>query len=265
MNPQSPIPLEREATLLICSDRPEAVYQEIAGLTAAREYRLIPSEPQLLEDHYFDTTDWKLTAGRWGLRLRRIGNDLWIALKGPAKETQWGGRERIEIEALWSGNVLARVEAELSRQGIGVNLPKEDLEHSVPLEIMTRAGFVVIQRRNTKRVASAVISDADGQVQAELAADSVAYFFPETEILHYEVEIETKGPEGPNAVEVIAEYLLASYSHQFKRWRHDKLATGLAVRELLIRGSLDGLLDTNNRLKPAAYDSIDEYLRHKLG
>jgi inorganic triphosphatase YgiF len=265
MNPQSSIPLEREATLLICSNRPEAVYREIASLTAVRQYRLIPGEPQLLEDHYFDTATGQLTAGKWGLRLRKIGKDYWITLKGPAKETQWGGRERVEIEAPWSKAALAVVEKELSQKGLKVDFQNVDLERSDPLEIMIRAGFVVIQRRNTARVASAVISGSDGQVQAELAADSVAYFFGETEIIHYEIEIETKGPKGIDAAEAIAGYLLSRYSHELKRWHHDKLATGLAVRELLIRGSSEALLDPNNRLKPAAYDRIDEYLGHKLG
>jgi len=62
----------------------------------------------------------------------------------------------------------------------------------------------------------------------------------------------------------IAEYLLTSYSAELRRWRHDKLATGWAIRELLAGGSLEGLLDFNNNLKSAAYDSIDEYLRHEL-
>lgn len=264
MQSEHEIPLEREATLLICSDRPETVYQEIASLTAVGAYKLVPGKSQLLEDHYFDTPDAKLSARKWGLRLRRIGTDLWITLKGPSKQTEWGGRERAEIEALWSKTSVAEVEAELSRHGIEMDFPGEDLEHSDPMEAMTSAGLVVIQRRNTRRAASAVISGTDGMVQAELAADSVAYFFPETEILHYEVEIESKGPNGPAAAVAIAEYLLAEYSPELKRWRHDKLATGWAVRELLTGGSLEGLLDVNNRLKSAAYDRIDEYLRHEL-
>jgi CYTH domain len=263
MQSEHEIPLEREATLLICSDRPETVYEEIASLTAIGEYKLVPGKPQLLEDHYFDTPDTKLMDKKWGLRLRRIGNDLWITLKGPSKQTEWGGRERAEIEALWSKTSMAGVEAELSRQGIEMDFHGEDLEHSDPMAVMTSAGLVVIQRRDTRRAASAVISGTDGMIQAELAADSVAYFFPETEISHYEVEIESKGPNGPTAAEAIAEYLLAEYSPELKRWRHDKLATGWAIKELLTGGSLEGLLDLNNHMKPAAYERIDEYLRHK--
>ena len=264
MQSEHEIPLEREATLLICSDRPETVYQEIASLTAAGAYKLVPGKPQLLQDHYFDTPDAKLMAKKYGLRLRRIGSDLWITLKGPSKQTEWGGRERAETEAPWSKTSLAEVGAELSCQGIDVDLCAGDLEQSDPMEVMTSAGLVVIQRRDTRRAASAVISGTDGMAQAELAADSVAYFFPETEILHYEVEIESKGPNGPTAAVAIAEYLLAEYSPELKRWRHDKLATGWAIKELLAGGSLEGLLDSNNRLKSAAYDRIDEYLRHEL-
>src|SRR5271157_661756 len=223
MQPEHEIPLESEATLLICSDRPETVYQEIASLAAIGAYKLILGEPQLLQDHYFDTPDAKLRTKKWGLRLRRIGTDLWITLKGPSKQTEWGGRERVETEALWSKTSLAGVEAELSRQGIEMDFYAGDLEQSDPMEVMTRAGLVVIQHRETRRAASAAISGTDGMVQAELAADSVAYFFPETEILHYEVEIESKGPNGPTAAVAIAEYLLAEYSPELKRWRHDKL------------------------------------------
>lgn len=264
MQSEHEIPLEREATLLICSDRPETVYQEIASLTAVGAYKLVPDKPQLLEDRYFDTPDRKLSARKWGLRLRWIGPKLWITLKGPSKQTEWGGRERVEIEALWSKASLAGVEAELSRQGVELNLQGEDVEHSDPMEATTLSGLVVIQRRDTRRAASAVISGTDGMVLAELAVDSVAYFFPETEILHYELEIESKGPNGPTAAEAIAEYLLAEYSPELKRWCHDKLATGWAIRKLLTGGSLEGLLDVNNRLKSAAYDRIDEYLRHEL-
>jgi hypothetical protein len=60
MQSEHEIPLEREATLLICSDRPETVYQEIASLTAVGAYKLVPGNPQLLEGHYFDTPDGKL-------------------------------------------------------------------------------------------------------------------------------------------------------------------------------------------------------------
>lgn len=264
MNRQSPIPLERETTLLICSHTPEAVCQKISSLTVMGGYKLVPGEPQLLEDHYFDTPDAKLKARKWGLRLRRIGNELWITLKGPAKQTEWGGRERVEIEALWSKEALAGVAKELFSHGIEMNFDGKDLKRSDPMDAMMLSGLVVIQRRDTRRVASAVISGTDGMVQAELAVDSVTYYFSQAEIHHYEVEIETKGAEGPKAAVAIAEYLLTSYNEEFRRWDHDKLATGLAIRELLAGGSLGGLLDSNNNLKSAAYDRIDEYLRHEL-
>ncbi len=264
MQSEHPIPLEREATLLICSDAPETVYREIASLTAIGKYKLVPGEPQILEDHYFDTPDAKLKAKKWGLRLRRIGTDLWITLKGPARQTEWGGRERAEIEALWSKEALAGVAKELFSQGIELNFQGEALEHLDPMEAMARSGLVVIQRRNTRRAVSAVISGMAGAVQAELAVDSVTYYFSQVEIHHYEVEIETKGPEGSKAAEAIAEYLLSRYSPELKRWGHDKLAAGLAIGELLTGGSLEGLLDLNNSLKSAAYDRIDEYLRHEL-
>jgi hypothetical protein len=264
MSSESSIVLEREATILICSETPEAVYTEIAGLSAIDGYELVPGEPQILEDHYFDTPDGKFRAKKWGLRLRRIGPDFWITLKGPPKQTEWGGRERAEIEARWSDKSLAGIVQELFDLGIETNFQKEALSESDPLPVMMRAGLVIIQRRDTRRAASAVISCEDGKVRAEMAADSVIYYFSEGVIRHYEVEIEAKDPDGSKAAEVLAKYLLARYSPELRRWPHDKLVTGWAVRELLARGSLKGLVHLNNHLKPISYDKIDEYLTHEL-
>ncbi len=136
---------------------------------------------------------------------------------------------------------MAEVEAELSRQGIELDFHGEDLEHSDPMEVMTSAGLVVIQRRNTRRAASAVISGTDGMVQAELAADSVAYFFPETEILHYEVEIESKGPNGPTAAEAIAEYLLAEVQSGTQEMASRQTCHGLGHPRAFDRGLAGGL------------------------
>src|SRR5208283_5370781 len=141
MQSEHPIPMEREATLLICSHTPETVCLEISSLTVIGRYKLVPGEPQLLEDHYFDTPDAKLKARKWGLRLRRIGSELWITLKGPAKQTEWGGRERAEIEAPWSKEALAGVAKELFSQGIEMDFDGKYLERSDPLEAMTHSGL----------------------------------------------------------------------------------------------------------------------------
>lgn len=264
MKAGSQIAVEREATLVIVSDAPEVVYREITCLTAVGVYKLLPAEPQTLEDHYFDTLTGALKESKWGLRLRRIGTKLWIAIKGPSQPTHWGGRERREIEALWSKTALDEIAAELSRNNVRLNLSSTGPDSSDAFTAMRAAGLVAIQRRDTVRCASAVISRMDDCVQAELDADLVTYYFPQGEILHYELEIETKGNKGPEAAETVANYLLAAYGHHLRQWRYDKLATGWAIGELLSKALSEGLRAPDGSLTPAAYDMIDEYLEREF-
>ena len=48
-------------------------------------------------------------------------------------------------------------------------------------------------------------------------------------------------------------------------WDHSRLAIGSAHEELLKRGNLEGLIDLDGNLEPAAYDKIDDYLRKDDG
>ncbi len=264
MKAANQIAVEREATLVIVSDVPEVVYREIASLTAVGAYELLPEEPQILEDYYFDTPDGALKERKWGLRLRQIGTEIWIAIKGPSQTTLWGGRERREIEALWSENALDGIAAELSRNGVRLNFSFGRPDSSEPFKAMRSAGLIVVQRRDTRRCANAVISRADDCVQAELDADLVTYYFSQGEIRHHEVEIETKGNKGAEAAETVVDHLLSTYGPQLRRWHHDKLATGWAIGELLSTALFVGLRAPDGTLTPTAYDMIDQYLGREI-
>jgi hypothetical protein len=98
-------------------------------------------------------------------------------------------------------------------------------------------------------------------VLAELAIDSVVYYFGGQEIHHHEVEVEAKERGSSSVIKTVAESLVAMYRPALRRWDHSKLATGKAIEQMLREGALEGLLDAHNNLKPVAYDKIDDYLK----
>ena len=254
---------EIEAALVIWSENPQMVANQIADLTVIGNYRLLPQDPQLIHDLYLDTPDYALQTQQLALRVREIGTTRWLTLKGHSQPTGWeGGVERLEIEALWSKGALTRVVKELVDRGIELLQQRQDFDDAHPLDVMASLGLEVVQDRESHRQVRNVVSAGgeSGSVLAELAIDSVVYHFGGREICHHEVEIEAK--EGNLAVvRTVAENLVAMYRPALRRWGHSKLATGKAIEKMLSEGVLEGLLDINNNLKPVAYDKIDDYLK----
>jgi len=91
--------------------------------------------------------------------------------------------------------------------------------------------------------------------------DSVIYHFSDQRICHYEVEIEAKAKDSSIVLKNVIESLVAMYEPVLRRWDHGKLVTGKVIEKLLSEGSLEELLDTNDHLKPDAYDTIEGYFK----
>ena len=227
---------EREVTLVICSERPEDLEDEIAGLSAIRGYSLSPESSEKILDTYLDTARRALTARHWALRIRKALSGHWITLKGPSRPTEWGGLERVEIEALWSRDALNQVLREVDNLKASSEARAETFDLSDPVETMKSLGFEIIQKRSLQRRGKAVTEQRGGPENAELAIDEVTYQFPSAYIIHSEVEIEAKSGSSPLAVQELADELIQLYGPELQRWRHSKLATGRAVEELLSSG-----------------------------
>ena len=261
---------EIEATLIICAEKPRVVARKIAGLTSIANYQLLHQTPKTIHDLYFDTPGRILQSQKLALRVRYIGAMCWIALKGPSRSTNWTGVERLEIEELWSKNAFIMMlegmkkllkERELKKlmgKKIKMLQQRQDFAHPV-VDIMKSLELEVVQERKTNRQIRNIVLSKSGPVLAELAIDSVDYHFSNQTICHYEVEIEVKVREG-SVIETTSESLVEMYGTTLRRWNHSKLATGKGVENLLYEGALEGLLDSNNNLKPVAYDKIYDYL-----
>lgn len=254
---------ESEATLLIWSERPEAVATQVSGLTSVAGYHLLPRDAQTIHDRYFDTPDRTLQAQKLAVRIREMDATLWITLKGPSRQIDWGGEKHLEIEAPWSLNALTRIVKELKDKGIELMQQHQSFEHTYALDVMSRIGLKVIQDREAYRRVRNIIpmGAASRRVLAELAIDSVTYHFSGQDVHLHELEIEEKAANMSTAIKTVIEGLLAIYGPVLRRWHHSKLATGKAIGELLMEGALEGLLDNNKNLMPAAYEKIDDYFK----
>jgi hypothetical protein len=257
---------ESEVALLIWSRQPQQVVVRIAKLSSIADCQLVPCDPLEMRDLYFDTQDRAFEPIKLALRVREFGATRLLALKGPSRPTDWGGVERLEIEGPWSEDALTRVVKALADRGI--DTPRQwRFSEGQPRQVLADLGFQVIQDRETRRQVRNIVraGEEGGPVLGEMAIDSVLYRLDRKEILHHEVEIEAKMDTGVAAITPITADLVAMFGDVLKVWDHSKLAIGFALEELLKRGDLEGLLDLDGNLMPAAYDKIDDYLTNGDG
>jgi len=170
--------------------------------------------------------------------------------------------ERLEIEETWSENAVRRVVRELRNRSVELPQLPQDFDRAQARDVMTSLGLEMIQDRETHRDIRNIVfvGREKGTVLAELAIDSVAYNFRGQKIRHHEVEIEAKAEDGSEAIERVTKGLMEMHEATLRPWKYSKLATGKAIEKLLGEGTLEGLLDINNNLKPVAYERIEDLL-----
>lgn len=252
--------VEREITLAIVSDQAASVAEKIAELESLGDYILVPRGWVLFRDVYFDTSVRGLGNQGWALRVRTRESECLVALKGPSKQSRWGGVERTEIEAPWSGEAILRILNELA-----LELPSAvdfgDFDPGDPATFMISLGFDAVQTRRVKRLIKDVLSPGGEPVVAEMAIDEVCYIYPGAEVIHWEIEIEARGDFPDSSLQVLANELVDGFGPVLLKWDHGKLATGLALEKLVASpGGRDSIL-SGNRLRPHAYTIVDALLR----
>jgi inorganic triphosphatase YgiF len=246
---------EAEIKLLISAERPADVIEEIASLREIDGRPLGPARTRFLRDTYFDTPDRRLGELRFNLRLREDDGQVLATLKGPKSSVGSGVVIRSEIESPWSRETVGRIRSVLAEAGISVG---ETPDIADPAGTMRAAGLVLLQTRRTRRHARDV-RDQSGRAFAELVIDAVTYLFGEREIRHHEVEIEAHDAAEASSLAALADDLLARFGDVLRAWRRGKLATGLAIQDLLENGRLAAHVH-DGTLRPGAYDLIERHL-----
>ena len=254
-------PREIEGILLVRADDQEAAGRRVAGLEAVGRFRLRPRPVQRIRDVYLDTGDGALAAARVAFRVRELDGRPLLTLKADAVRSGLA-TERLELEAPWSAQALGAVLEELRRRGIEVPEPRpEGSGAGEPLGDLAALGLRPTQRRETTRTPRDVLdgTDPDAEPVAELTLDDVAFLLPAGTARLLEVEVEAKGAGGLETVQALLGALAEAYPEDLRPWQFGKLATGRAVERLLADGRLEGLLDPDGRVRPAAHDRLLEF------
>jgi inorganic triphosphatase YgiF len=251
---------EVEGVLLVRAEDQETAGDRVAALEAVDRFQLRPRPPQRIRDVYIDTDDGALARSRVAFRLREQDGQPLLTLKADAVRSGLAS-ERLELEAPWSAEALQAALAELRRRG--VELPtREAAGAGEPLADLAALGLHPTQTRETTRTPRDVVERDDpgaGPV-AELTLDDVAYQLPAARARLLEVEVEAKGRGGMETVESVLGALAERFPDDLRPWPYGKLATGRAVEQLLADGRLEGLLDGDARIRPAAHDLLAEFL-----
>jgi hypothetical protein len=256
-----PVPSETEVTLAIRSDSPEEVIHELESLREICDYALVAKPTQRLRDQYFESPAGELESKGFALRLRTVGEDSLITLKG-APTAQGPAIRRLEIEGSpGCQKTLSQIQDVLSQQSLSVDL-RRVVETGDPVSTLERAGWSVIQDRETCRRIRDVSPSRERSVRplAELVIDSVAYRAGEGEVYHHEVEIEEKGKAGSEVLEKITVRLLDSFGQVLKPWPHSKLATGRAIQQLVREVGRERVCTPRGHLNSGGYERLELFL-----
>jgi hypothetical protein len=255
-------PREVEGVLLVRADDQEAAGRRVADLEAIDRFDLRPRPTHRIRDVYVDTGDGALAATRVAFRVRELDGRPLLTLKSAPVRTGLAA-ERLELEAPWSPEALRAVLDELGHRGVEFPDPgPEGAGAGEPLADLAALGLHPTQRRETTRTPRDVLERGhpDAGPVAELSIDDVAFLLPAGRARLLEVEVEAKGPGRLETVQAVLGALAAALPDDLRPWPHGKLGTGRAVERLLATGELEGLLDPDGRVRPAAHDRLAEFL-----
>jgi inorganic triphosphatase YgiF len=249
---------EVEGVLLVRADDQEAAGDRVAALEALDRFQLRPLPARRIRDVYVDTDDGALAGSRVAFRLRDQDGRPLLTLKADAVRSGLAS-ERLELEAPWSADALRVALDELARRGIELPI-RVGVEE--PLADLAALGLHPTQTRETTRIPRHVVErDAPGAGPvAELTLDDVAYQLPAGTARLLEVEVEAIGHGGVETVQSVLGALSDRFPEDLRPWPYGKLATGRAVEQLLADGRLQGLLDSDGRIRPAAHNLLAEFL-----
>jgi hypothetical protein len=248
---------ESEVAFIITNNA-EDLAEDLAGLTSILEYDLKPRPTDRIEDTYYDTKLGLLQKKRISLRLRRIDGRTLVAMKSDPRRLSREGVRRIEIEAPWSPQSLARIQMTLKNLQVR---PKTKFSRLSPSTAFASMGLRIIQKRITTRVVRQILGHDTRTAgpTAELDIDNVT-LLGDPRVHIFEVEIEAKAAGSEGRIQELAESLESNYPDFLKPWPYGKLVTGIAIQRLLRTGVLQRYLD-HGRLKAGAFPLIEKNIQ----
>jgi inorganic triphosphatase YgiF len=250
--------LELEAKLAVISDAPRVVADGIARLESLEDWTLGEPDVISVRDVYFDLPDLPLESKGIALRLRLLGNQHVMTVKGPETRVEDALR-REELEQHWSLETLDLIRRRLHDWGIPLPPPPSLGNEMAPSAVIGRWGFVIVQDRGTfRRCRDVWQGAAEAAVTAELAVDEVVYRIGGRNVRHHEVEIELRSGRTAHLGEIVAG--LRRRWPELTVWPHSKYATGKALETLLGIPQPELEISGNGDLLPDGYARLERWL-----
>ena len=248
---------EKEITLVVYKENADLISNQIAALDQITEYTLKEPDIHHIIDVSFDTNDRNLFRNHMSLRIRSINRRCLFTLKSSPVFDMSGIVKRDELELDWHPDSFGSLTDALIKSGI--ELPRNYKFDSDWYKSMSSLGMNVLQERHTERRTKDVFCEQT--LVAELAIDKVKYKYEKGDILHREIEIESKSTIGDSTILSISEYLVGKYPHALLIWMPSKLELGLVLSDLIQSG--DQELINNHKISPELYCDLNEIWKRK--
>ena len=248
---------EKEITLVVYKENADLISNQIAALDQITEYSLREPNIHHIIDVSFDTSDRNLFRNHMSLRIRSINRRCLFTLKSSPVFDMSGIVKRDELELDWHSDSFGSLTDALIKSGI--ELPRNYKFDSDWYKSMSSLGMNVLQERHTERRTKDVFLEQT--LVAELAIDEVKYKYEKVDILHKEIEIESKSTVGDSAILIISEYLVERYPDTLLIWMPSKLEFGLILNDLIQSGNQE--IINNHKISPELYRDLDEMWKRK--
>ena len=251
---------------MILSKNYDQIFTIVDQLISDEGYKTDKNGIQIIYDTYFDTKDEILKNHESALRIREIDKQDSIITLKILKNTTKNYSERIEIEDIYSKEILNQIIAKISSH-LNLNIVNTSLKYDStdPKLNLINLGFKTIQNRRTRRKIINATGNNSAQPEYEFVFDTTTYIFdnPNHSITSIELEIELKFSKNITVLDNFVSKLKMNPSLKF--WPYNKLLTGQVIKILLNNHELKENNDYDDRmiLTLSGLEKIELYIKSR--
>jgi adenylate cyclase class IV len=277
--------VEKEVSLIICSDNSKTLYDDIKHLFSIsidnsdkrieklsfiNEYHLKFAKEAKIVDTYYDTPSCLLGQHQFALRLRNKDNVILITLKGPPKDNSHS-ISRSEDEYEWSMEHYKKIVKQIKESIKEMELDENDIDEKFvkdnPTKTLENIKLKDFQTRKTTRTVFNV-TNKDEIIIAELDIDDVTYVNSDNQILarayFVEIEIKNKFKDGDYFIGTIVDDLRREYGDiELKNWPYGKVSLGKEIEKMCSENKIGKFISKDHSLKCEAIDRIEKSINDK--
>ena len=252
---------------MILSKNYDQIFTIVDQLISDEGYKTDKNGIQIIHDTYFDTKDEILKNHESALRIREIDKQDSIITLKILKNTTKNYSERIEIEDIYSKEILNKIIAKINSH-LNLNIVNTSLKYydsTDPKLNLINLGFKTIQNRHTHRKIINATGKNSAQTEYEFVFDTTTYIFDNhnSSITSIELEIELKFSKNITVLDNFVRKLKMNPSLKF--WPYNKLLTGQVIEILLNNHDLKENKDYDDKkiLTLSGLEKIELYIKSR--